>query len=85
MNVLLVLDCLDFSKTNVEYYSHDKTTLEHLRGKIKSLRNVHFLADKVAGHHIFRLANATTRIYISHELKSKIERNNFSGVLFLEY
>ena len=78
MNVLNVVDCLDYEKSEFEYSPRNSN-------KIIGFKKFAFKFDKVIGHHIFKIPETLRAdIFISDELKQKIENSGLKGFKFIE-
>lgn len=80
LNIVSKLNCLDYERTTIQYY--DEYAPPKKIGKIRSLTNIHLIAELAENHHIFRLADYTLMIIVSEVLKRVLEEKEFTGMKF---
>ena len=80
MNVLNLVDGLDYEKSEFNYFIYNPS-------KIMNCKKYAFKPDVVKGHHIFKIPETFSirvDIFISDELKQKIENSGLKGFKFIE-
>ncbi len=82
LNILTMLECLDYELTDVERYTNEYVFPEKL-GQIKSLLNIRIRPEVAEGHHIFRLAEWWVVTIVSEALKNALEEKRFTGMKFI--
>lgn len=82
LNILVKVECVDLVSTHVLRYSELDEPPEK-RGQIKALIHLKILPEKAQPHHIFLLEEWIVVAVISEVLKTKIEEQGFTGVLFI--
>lgn len=74
VNVLSVLDCMDYEKSIYKTFSD---------GRIMRFIKYEFIREKVEGQHIFKLVDLSlSYAYVSDEFKSIVESNGLQGFRF---
>jgi hypothetical protein len=75
INVLSLLDCLDYKKSRVERFSDDNT--------VKYITHYVFRRDIVRGHHIFKVREMPRGpVIVSEEFRSVVAKKNLKGLVF---
>lgn len=80
LNIIRAIDCLDIEKSQFERFGdlHPEK-----QGQISVISKLRILSELVNGHHIFRLGEWKLAIIVSETLKSALEQEGFTGMIFL--
>lgn len=76
-NIVTVIDALDLGKSKYDVFELDGE-------KIISIEKYALKGNEIVGKHIFRIKDDTIPVFVSEELKKKIEDNNLTGFEFLQ-
>lgn len=83
LNILPMLDCIDYDHTPLERWTEDGYILPEKVGRIKGIFKLRIRPEETNGHHIFRLAEYHSVISISKELKVALKEHGFTGMKFI--
>jgi hypothetical protein len=77
INVLSLLDCIDYRKSRVERFSDDKT--------VKFITHYVFRSDVIHGHHMFKIREMPRGpVIVSEEFRSVVAKKRLKGLIFKE-
>lgn len=76
-NILNVLDVLDLDNSQYDVFELDDQ-------KLISVEKYALIKLKIRGHHIFRLKDDTTPIFVSDQFKEIVEESDLLGFAFIE-
>ena len=75
INVLEILDCIDYERSEYKTFSD---------GRIMRIKKYEFIRNEIYGKHIFKLKDfAVNYAFVSDEFKSIVERNDLHGFKFV--
>ena len=75
INVLRILDCLDYKRSEFTYFKNT--------GNIRKVRKFEFKPNSIGGVSIFKLPILRSiRTYVTDEFKELVEDNNLTGLRF---
>lgn len=80
-NLLSVIDAMDMSQSDYTVYPE---SAGKLAGKMRKIKQLVLDEDKLQGVHMFRLKNRPTYVFVSEELKAKLENEGVTGIRFSE-
>ncbi|OPH60462.1 hypothetical protein BC351_18410 [Paenibacillus ferrarius] len=76
INVVNLLNCIDFEKSEV---------VKFRSGRIMKFKKYEFIADVVSNEHIFKIAEMPQHsVFVSEEFRNVVLASNLSGILFEE-
>lgn len=88
LNVLHLVDCLDYENSHIDYYPRDPCDLSislhpERAGKPRGIRKLRIKHASLRELHVFRISNWEIPIIVSEPAKTQIEAAQISGVRFL--
>lgn len=87
MNVLTRVDCLDYSKSIIDFFPTDLGDPSVINdperaGKPRGVRLLQLDANRIGGRHVFRVTDWEIPIIVSGEIKQLIEETRLTGMTF---
>lgn len=81
LNVLSLVDCLDYEQSRIDYYPDDYRD-KNRRGKPSGIRNLVIDPQRIGDHRIFLIKDWTVAVIVSEHLKKRLEDSGAVGLLF---
>ena len=81
LNVLNLVDCLDYKKSTIDYYPADYPDREKA-GQIFGIWQYFIRPAAVGGHHVFRVKDWTADVIVSEMVKDELENLGATGVSY---
>jgi len=80
LNVVSVIDCIDYDLSTVQYYQEDETDRS---GKPRGISKMIIKRNNVVGHHIFKPLNWLVSTIISSDLKTVLKKECITGIDYI--
>ena len=84
MNVLSLVECIDYEKSELQICTNRGRAFRHRYGKPEMISRLAIKRSEIESRSMFRVADWRTAIIVSEDLKKTIEVERMKGVAFVE-